>query len=146
MKRNDVTDNDVCARLRCAIYKRSACEAQQQPGSLADQERHCREAADQHGWMVADEYIREDAGVSGNTLRRVGLLSLLSNGERTPRPFDVLMVNDASRLGRNITILLEIMRRLEHCGIRLFVVNEPLGSFDLDSLQMLTLLAKAQER
>jgi site-specific DNA recombinase len=145
MKTTDVTGNDVNAGLRCAIYKRSACKMQR-PASPGEQERHCRDAADQHGWTVLNEYVREDEGLSGSTLLgREALLSLLRDGERTPRPFDVLLVDDTSRLSRNLADVLEITQKLKHCGIRLFAVSQRFDSFDPNFLTALTVLAMVHE-
>jgi site-specific DNA recombinase len=141
MKTSDVKENELCTGLRCAIYKRFPSDIQRR-ASLEDQERNCRDAADQKGWTVVDEYVREDEALSGRALfHREGLQSLLREAERRPRPFDALLVEDTSVLGRDLTDVLKLAQLLEHLGIRLFLVSQSLDLFDVNFLIMLIVSA-----
>src|SRR5580658_9742095 len=85
--------------LRCAIYGRYSSD-QQSPLSLTDQVRKCREYAQGQGWEVLEEYIFTDAEVSGAGADRPGLKQFLACVKSKPRPFDVLLIDDTSRLSR----------------------------------------------
>jgi DNA invertase Pin-like site-specific DNA recombinase len=63
-------------QMRCASYLRIASGMAGQT-SLEDQEQHCRRFAEEHGWIVPDEYVYTDAGKSGpSPAGRDGLNSL----------------------------------------------------------------------
>jgi DNA invertase Pin-like site-specific DNA recombinase len=51
-------------QLRCAIYARFSSD-RQSPTSISDQIRKCRDYAARHGWLVLDEDIYADEGISG---------------------------------------------------------------------------------
>ena len=68
--------------------------------SAARQVAHAREYAARKGWTVADEFVFVDDAISGAEFeRRPGFMRLM--GSLKPRPpFDVLVMSEASRLGR----------------------------------------------
>ncbi len=61
-------------------------------------------------------------------LERVGLQSLINDAKRTPRPFDALMIDDTSRFGRNLTLVLQLMEQLKSTGVFLYFVSQNLDS------------------
>ena len=71
----DDRNNQGLAPKRVAIYARYSSDLQR-PSSIEDQVRQCREAAARNGWVVADEYIRSDAAISGRS--RVGDFATLN--------------------------------------------------------------------
>src|SRR5262249_1793981 len=78
--------------------------------------------ADNHGWTVNPDAVYEDDGVSGAEFdRRPGLMNLLSalDGRKKP-PFDVLIVSEGSRLGREMAETLYITKRMAQRGVRVF--------------------------
>jgi Resolvase, N terminal domain len=86
--------------VRCAIDGRTATA----PGtvSLDGQVADCRAAADKHGWVVVDECIATDEGLSGlHWAGRPGLEQLLVALESQRRPYNYLLVSDFLRLSRN---------------------------------------------
>lgn len=112
------------AQKRVAIYTRTACDA---AGSTAlkDQERTCREYAKRQNWIVLDAFVRsEQPGKSGLTIdSRPVLNSFLMDGSMQPRPFDVLLAEDPSRLSRNLQNFAMIANRLHNNGIEWQVVR-----------------------
>ncbi len=57
------------------------------------------EFAKAHGWTVGDEHVYIDDGISGAEFRnRPGLLRLLNR----VRSFDVIVMSELSRLGREM--------------------------------------------
>lgn len=83
--------------LRCAVYARFSTE-KQSPLSIEDQVRKCCEYARQHGWSVVDSHIYSDEAVSGATDDRSGLRRMLAAAVSREKPFDVVLVDDTSRL------------------------------------------------
>jgi len=89
--------------IRCAIYARYSSD-QQRPESIADQIRHCRqEAARQPEWLILEDHIYADEAVSGASVEgRSGLMRLVQTALQTPRLFDLVLVDDTSRLARDV--------------------------------------------
>src|SRR5882762_1969018 len=114
---------------RCAVYARYSSD-QQRPESIADQVRHCRQEAGRHpDWVVLDEHVYTDEAVSGLSVEdREGLQRLVHAALRTPRPFDVILVDDTSRLSRDVVDTVQQFRELRFHGVDLFFVNQGLHS------------------
>ena len=120
----------LATRLRAAIYTRYSCNMSR-PASLEDQERNCRRIAEEKGWTVLDGYVRSDAAKTGRKLQnRDGLNSLLAEIELKPRPFDVIVIDELSRLGRREKDVLGIIDELKFYGVKLYVVAQRLDSDD----------------
>jgi hypothetical protein len=100
---------------RCAIYARTATRSS---SGLSEQIASCRAAADRHGWLVVDELIATDDGLSSlHWAARPGLDRLLEALESQQRPFDCLLVRDVSRLSRNMSLLLRIANVFSFYGV-----------------------------
>ncbi len=84
--------------MRAAIYVRYSSENQRE-ASLEDQERLCRQEAERLGYAVTQVY--KDAALSGqlNEALRPGFSAMQEAAKR--HEFDVLIVDDASRLSRD---------------------------------------------
>jgi len=86
--------------IRCAIYARYSSESQRDT-STEDQIRNCRAGAERNGWIVLDEFIRFDEAMTGRTVAgRDGLADLIRLAKPAPKPFDCILIDDTSRLGR----------------------------------------------
>jgi site-specific DNA recombinase len=122
------TGNNNGRISRAAIYTRYSSHMQKQT-STADQIYQCREAAESNGWSVADEHIRSDEERTGQTLfGRDGLAELLEMAKSKPRPFDVVVVDESSRLGRDQADTLNLLKRLRFLGVELYIVSYRLCS------------------
>jgi DNA invertase Pin-like site-specific DNA recombinase len=98
--------------MRCAIYARYSSDLQRE-SSIEDQIRKCREFAERRGWPVSEEHVCSDSAVSGATLGpRPALNELLALVSRKPRPFDRILIDDTSRLARNVADALKMVERL----------------------------------
>ncbi|MGH9493531.1 MAG: recombinase family protein, partial [Candidatus Sulfotelmatobacter sp.] len=113
--------------LRCAIYGRVSSD-RQNILSIDDQIRKCREYADRHGWSVLELHIYRDESISGTTADRPGLQRLLAALRTRPRAFEVLLIDDTSRLSRKTTDALLIFERLSFAGVRLVAVSQGIDS------------------
>jgi len=102
--------------------------------------RNCQDAAEEQGWSVLPNYIRTDEGISGATLAsRNGLLSLLEDAKKKPRPFDCLVIDSTSRFARDRGDVMTLSKKLRYCGVFLYFVAEGLDTREPSSknLQML---------
>ena len=113
--------------LRCAAYARYSSDLQS-PSSIEDQLRKCRECAALHGFQFMDEHIYVDQAISGVGADRPGLRSLMAAAVSQARPFDVILVDDSSRLSRDTKDALSIFERLNFSGIRLIAVSQGIDS------------------
>jgi DNA invertase Pin-like site-specific DNA recombinase len=87
--------------LRCACYTRFSTD-KQTPISTEDQIRKCREFAEAKGWALLEHHLYADEAVSGAGADRDGLKHLIAAAESQPRPFYVILMDDTSRLSRNV--------------------------------------------
>jgi site-specific DNA recombinase len=123
--------------LRCAIYARYSTD-KQNPLSIDDQVRKCREYATQHRWSVLDSHIYSDEAVSGATDDRRGLRRMLAAAASKERPFDAVLCDDTSRISRTLKDSFTIHDELRFAGVRLIFVSQ---GIDTDSEQAEVLLA-----
>lgn len=120
--------NDSTDFRRCAVYARYSTKMQR-PASLEDQLRTCQEFADQKAWPILDEHIYQDAALSGQyKVKREGILRLEEAAEKRPRPFDCVLFDDTSRLGRDQAEVLSFAKLMKHHGVSLYFVSQNLDS------------------
>jgi DNA invertase Pin-like site-specific DNA recombinase len=90
------------ARMIAALYARRSTEqnVSEDAKSVTRQITLARAFAEAHGWIVAEEHVYSDDGISGAEFddRRPGLARLLAALKQRPRPFDVLVMMDESTL------------------------------------------------
>jgi site-specific DNA recombinase len=127
----------VTAALRCAAYARYSTD-RQNPLSTQDQIEKCRQFAVERGWKLADDQVYTDEEISGATLDRTGLRSLLSAAESRPRPFDALLIEDSSRLSRKQADVLNLCDRLNFAGVKIHFISQGIDSGD-EKFQLLLL-------
>jgi site-specific DNA recombinase len=74
------------------------------------------------GWTVSDEHVFKDDGISGaEYVNRPGLVQLLAClPKRGKPPFDVLVMSEPSRLGRDITRNAAFVVSIIESGVRIF--------------------------
>jgi len=110
--------------LTVAIYSRRSVEQNgvaDEAKSIARQVAHAKAYAAKKGWAVADEHVYVDDGVSGALFgaSRPGLARLLA--ALTPRPpFQVLVMSEESRLGREAIETAWALKRITDAGVRVF--------------------------
>jgi site-specific DNA recombinase len=114
-------------QLRCAAYSRVSTD-RQNPLSVEDQLRKCRQFAEHERWRVLEEHIYSDTAISGTTDNRPGLQRLLAALKQRPCPFDILLVDDTSRLSRKAKDTLTIYERLNFAGVRLVAISQGIDS------------------
>lgn len=99
---------------RALLYARSATGDQQ---AIAAQLARMRKHATSRSYTVAGETIEQPT--SGNRLDRPGLAEVFRHALQEPPTFDVLVVTDADRLGRNLGVLFAIIDCMTTRGIRI---------------------------
>jgi site-specific DNA recombinase len=89
--------------------------------SVSRQIEHGRAFAAKKGWVVADEHIYTDDACSGSEFgeRRPGLLRLM-NSLKPKAPFQVLIMSEESRLGREMTQTMGALGEIVRAGVRVF--------------------------
>ena len=113
--------------MRVSIYARYSSENQRQE-SLEDQIASCTRYAREHAYMVLDAHVYTDRARSGASHERDGLKALLAAAER--RLFDVVLVDDLSRLARDNTYMLNALAALAYWDVRLVSVADRLDTAD----------------
>ncbi|MBI4240551.1 MAG: recombinase family protein [Candidatus Rokubacteria bacterium] len=109
---------------RAAIYARYSSD-QQRETSIEDQSRNCLRLAEGQGWKVEQRY--EDKAISGGIAKgRPGYQQMLRDAEAGL--FDVLIVDDLSRLSRDDIELKKTLRRFVFKGLRIVGASDGFDS------------------
>jgi DNA invertase Pin-like site-specific DNA recombinase len=114
-------------QLKAAIYARKSTDQ----AGVADAERsvtrqveHARGYAERRGWIVAEDSIFVDDGVSGAEFaNRPGFLRLM-NALKPKPPFQALIMSEGSRLGRETFETVYALKQLLTAGVRVFFYLE----------------------
>ena len=110
-----------------AIYARKSTEQAGVPDeqkSVARQVEHARAYATRKGWVVAPECIYVDDGISGAEFAgRPGFLRLMNALKPRP-PFQVLVMSEKARLGREDIETVYALKQLVTGGVRVFFYLE----------------------
>ena len=110
--------------MQCAAYARFSSDLQH-PASLEDQLLACNRYAGNQGWELVKEHIYTDEAVSGmGVLHRPAYGRLLQAVSVSNPPFDILLVDDLSRLSRDTAEILRLVRLLQAQGVRLVSVAD----------------------
>ena len=113
--------------MRAAIYSRYSSE-NQRPESIDDQVSSCKKLAALRGFSVDESLIFPDEATSGARSDRKGLASLLAAS--AAKKFDVVLVDDLSRLARDNYLMLSLMAELHFNGVRVVSVADGLDTGD----------------
>lgn len=114
--------------IRCAIYARYSSDNQRE-SSIDQQIRNCREAAARKGWIIVEEHIYTDSEKTGTTTHgREGLAKLMKAAKSKSKPFDYILVDDTSRLGRNKADVFKNIDILSFHKVWLYFVENGLDS------------------
>lgn len=109
---------------RCAIYARFSTEMQRAT-SLEDQIRNCRQFAARMGWEILEPHVYQDTAVSGfGVEHRPAYQQLVSAALAAAPSFTVILVDDLSRLSRDLVETLTVYRRLKRNSVELVAVAD----------------------
>ena len=128
------------------MYARYSSDLQRD-SSIEDQNRKCRTLADLRGWVVLDEYVRSDEEITGATLAaRPALRSLIENAKRRPQPFDRVLIDDTSRLARNVADALNMTAILKFHGVGVTFVSQNIDKLEKTARQLVTINGMMDEQ
>ena len=116
--------------MKAAIYARYSSE-NQRPQSIEDQISTCRKFAIDNDFSIDQNHIYSDEAKSGASSDRDGLNSLSAAARN--HQFQVVLVDDLSRLARNNFLMLTVLADLSFEGIRVISVADGLDSNDQES-------------
>ena len=105
--------------MKAAVYTRYSTDKQRE-ASIEDQARNCRQRIQREGWVLTKTY--EDRAATGSRADRGGYQAMLEDARA--RHFDVLLVDDISRLSRDQVEAENTFRRLEHWGVRVIAIGD----------------------
>src|SRR5262245_32094708 len=124
--------------MRCGIYARKSSDDSDRSGearSTTRQIEHATAYAKAKGWTVDPRYIFTDENTSGAEWKhRSGLNALLAALEPRP-PFDVVIVSELSRIGRDTVRTPAAVMQIEEAGveIRSYLSDAPISLADESS-------------
>jgi site-specific DNA recombinase len=105
--------------MRVVVYARYSSD-QQRAASIEDQSRSCRKRAADEEWSIVREYA--DAAMSGSDANRPQYQEMLAAAARNE--FEILLLEDLSRLTRDSVEQEQTIRRLEFAGIRIVTTSD----------------------
>src|SRR5215470_8861956 len=106
-----------------ALYARKSTEqtgVTDEQRSVTRQIEHARAWALARGWIVRDEYVFVDDGISGAEFQKRPGLTRLLNMLRPRPPFQVLVTSEESRLGREQIQTAYIIQQILDADVRIF--------------------------
>ncbi len=116
--------------MRAAIYARYSSE-NQRPESITDQVSACSRFAEQHGHTVLEDHVYCDKALSGARKDRPSLKALMDSA--LTGAFEMVLVDDLSRLARNNQMMLTVLLELEFEGVKVVGVADGVDSSDQDA-------------
>jgi DNA invertase Pin-like site-specific DNA recombinase len=112
--------------ITCAVYARKSTDQNvtEEEKSVTRQVEHARAYAIRKGWQVAEEHVYSDDGISGaEFIKRPGFLRLMNAIK--PRPaFQVLIMSEESRLGREQIETAYALKQITGAGVRVWFYLE----------------------
>lgn len=105
---------------RIATYARFSTD-HQRDSSIDDQRRNCLKFAERQGWPEPIHHF-EDRAISGALKARPGYQEMLADAERGE--FDILLVDDLSRLSRDDVETKTVIRRFKFRNLRIIGVSD----------------------
>ena len=133
----------VARKIRVAAYARVSTDSDEQLLSLETQKEHHDSFIKSHpNWEYAGLYY--DEGISGTKMdKRRGLLMMLHDCEEGK--IDKVITKSISRLSRNTTDTLEMVRKLSKLGVYIFFEKENIDTEHMSSELMLSILSSIAE-
>jgi len=109
--------------MRAAVYARKSTDqegATEEQKSVSRQVEHATAYAARKGWTVAEDQVYVDDNVSGaEFIKRPGFVRMMNALKPRP-PFDVLVVSEESRLGREQIETSFAVKQITDAGVQLW--------------------------
>jgi len=111
---------------RCAIYARYSGHEQDGSSTVESQVRECKTYARQHNLLVVEDALFVDRAIPGASAEpRDAFQAMIAAAQRTPEPFDTILVWKFSRFARNREDSAIYKSLLRRHGIEVVSVSEP---------------------
>ena len=113
--------------MLAAIYARKSTDQSAVPDeakSVTRQIDHAKAYAARKGWTVPEACIFVDDGISGAELKRRPGVQQLRAALKPGAPFQVLIVSEQSRLSRDTSDTLQVLKELARAGVRVFAYQD----------------------
>jgi site-specific DNA recombinase len=110
-----------------AVYARKSTDQSaiaDEAKSVTRQIAHARAYALGKGWRVSDPHVYADDAVSGAELARRPGVQRLRAALKPRAPFQVLIVSEQSRLSRDTSDTLQLLKELARAGVRVFAYQD----------------------
>src|SRR5712692_2006835 len=111
--------------MRAALYARKSTDEGTKDADAKSVTRQIENAtayAERKGWTINEEHVYSDDGISGaEFVKRPGLVRLLATLDQKPCPFNVLVMSEESRLGREQIETSYVLKQLTDAGVRVFL-------------------------
>lgn len=107
--------------MRCCIYARYSTDRQSE-SSIQDQVRQAATYAKAQGWIVVATHTDSEQSGSTPVAMRPGGKALLA--DLMAKKFDILLLEDLSRLSRQVAESESLIQRLESRGVRLVGMSD----------------------
>jgi hypothetical protein len=117
----------VKGRLRVLIYARYSTD-EQNPRSIDDQIAYCKRFLTSLGITHAEIVVLYDEGISGEKLYRPGINQVRDGIDA--RRWDLILVEECSRMFRNARGCMELVGNAVEAGIRVFCINDQVDTAD----------------
>jgi DNA invertase Pin-like site-specific DNA recombinase len=132
---------DTEIKTKCGMYARYSSKNQRE-SSIEDQLRNCRDKAQMRNMEVLEEYIYTDKAKSGRkTAGRDEFMRMMSIIESSGiPPIDYLLIDDTSRIARNLGEALKIFAKLQRKGVKVWSVSQDIDT-GRDDFSLLPTLA-----
>jgi site-specific DNA recombinase len=115
------------AAMITAVYARKSTEqngVNEEEKSVTRQIEHAKAYASKKGWIVSDEHVFVDDGISGaEFVKRPGFIRLMNALKPRP-PFQILIMSEESRLGREQIETAYALKQITDAGVRIFFYLE----------------------
>lgn len=103
--------------------------------SPASQLKTIRDYAKNHGYIIPDEYIFQDDGISGKSAdKRPAFRLMIATAKEAERPFDAIFVWKFSRFARNQEEAIMYKNLLRKKGVEVVSISEPSNDSPFASL------------
>ena len=116
-----------CSDLKIAAAYIRVSTDDQEEYSPDSQLKLCRDFAKKNGYILPDEYIFQDDGISGSSARRRASFNhMIALAKEKDRPFDAILVWKFSRFARNREESVLYKGLLRKHGISVISISEPI--------------------
>ncbi|MBF0330154.1 MAG: recombinase family protein [Nitrospirae bacterium] len=125
--------------IKCAVYARYSSR-NQRVASIDDQIRICREFAKTKNWEILEDHIYIDKAKSGQSIAsRNGFKALQEIALGTNPPFQYILVDDTSRVARNLIEALQIFESLTAKDVYIYCISQGIDTKEETASELITI-------